>query len=133
MKKIFIVLSTIILYLLITASLGFADLVNLSLTGSWTAADFKTGSKSDSDGEVFGLAPYDGSLTLNLLVNTNKFVSYSAGYSYDYFGTTYTLSHDWFGYSDVTLVDGYFSFGNAVWDNSSILSLVGVDSLNMPL
>lgn len=56
-----------------------ATLVNLSITGSWSASDFATGNLPDSDGNVFGLAPYDGSLTVDLLVNTDSFMHYAAG------------------------------------------------------
>lgn len=44
------------------------------------------------------------------------------------------MAHDWYGYSDVSLAGGSFSFGNATWDSSDILTnLIGVDRLGASL
>jgi len=117
--------------------------VDLYVTRSWSSGDFDVTDPTDSaydptnsrfDGKVFGVSPSDGSSTIHLRVETDSIVSFSAGYSYDYLGTTYALEHDFYGYSDVTLVNDPFTFGSATWENGGIItSLIGPDSLGAAL
>ena len=122
--------------LLIAGLVSFAPVTNaaiidLTITGSWTASDYDVSSTGPSVGAlgvpvenddlVFGTSPSDGSATFTLRVNTDSAVSFSSGYN--------GITHDWYGYSDVTLV-GTYTFGSASWETSDILTgLVGVDGL----
>ena len=119
-----------------------AEMVNVEVIGSWTTSDFTVTDAADPlystgpdfDGEVFGVAPSDGSTTFDLLVNTDSAVSFAAGYTYTDIYGTHTLTHDWFGYTDVSLVDPPHTFGTATWEDSGIVTgLQGPDSLTAAL
>lgn len=112
-----------------------ATFIDLSVTGSWTAADYDVSSTGPSGGAlgiseenddlVFGTAASDGSTTFTLRVDTSTAVSFASGYA--------GITHDWYGYSDVTLV-GTHTFGSASWTTGDILTdLVGVDGLTKAL
>jgi len=119
-----------------------AAMINVDITASWTAADFSVTDPADPlynpadpavDGKVLGVSPSAGSTTIHLIVDTSSFVSYSAGYTYNYLGTDYTLAHDWYGYQNVQLASPY-SFGTASWDSSGILTdLLGPDGVGAAL
>lgn len=115
-----------------------ANIVNVDISASWTPANFTVTNAADAsfdsnnpefDGKVFGVAPTVGTTTINLQVNTDSYMSFAAGSSYTSpTGSNYTLAHDWYGYTDVTLVGGTHSYGSATWDTSGILTgLVGTD------
>lgn len=97
----------------------------LTLSAEWTASDYdvsSTGpagstSAATDDDLVFGTAPSSGSLSLDLLVD--------AGSSQFFAGGVNGRAHDFYGYSDVSIVGGSFSFGTATWTDSSIISLDG--------
>ncbi len=109
-------------------------IVYLSITGSWTAANYDVSSTGtggaieipeEDDNLVFGTAPSDGSTTFTLRVDTSSAVSFATGYN--------GITHDWYGYSDVTLL-GTHTFGSASWKTADILTgLVGVDNLTKAL
>jgi hypothetical protein len=112
-----------------------ASSLELTITGSWNAADYdvsSTGPKAgalgipeEDDDLVFGTPPSAGSTTFTLLVNTDDAVSFPAGYG--------GITHDWYGYSDVTFV-GTHGFGSATWTTDGIVTaLVGVDGLKRAL
>jgi len=120
--------------LLALSPLVQASIVDLTITGSWTASDYdvsSTGPDSalgipeENDDLVFGTAPSDGSTTFTLRVNTDSAVGFATGYN--------GITHDWFGYSDVQLL-GTHTFGSASWTTSGIVTgLVGVDGLTKAL
>lgn len=120
-----------------------AAIVNLSITGTWSADDFTVTEASDPlydpsnpkfDGKVFGVAPSAGSTTVQLLVNTTGSVFFNQGYTFTTTSGTYTLAHDWYGYSDVTLADAPYTFGTASWETSGILTdLVGPNNVTAAL
>ena len=120
------------------ATSASAAIVNVDISASWSAADFTVTAPPNpvdpaNDGAVFGVSPSAGSTTIQLIVDTSSMVSYSAGYTYNYLGTDYTLAHDWYGYQNVTLANPY-SFGSASWTSADILTgLVGVDGLSAAL
>ena len=97
--------------------------VELTLTPSWTTADYDVSSTGPSVGAagipeedddlVFGVSPSDGSLSFSLTVETSDVVSFTGGA----FGTT----HDWYGYNTVSLT-APFTFGSASWETSDILT-----------
>jgi len=109
--------------------------VEVFITGSWVADDFSVTDPSDPlydpanpefDGKVFGVAPSAGSTTIQLRVDTDSAVFFPVGYTWDNNGTPCTLAHDWYGYSDVMLVNDPYTFGTATWTNSGILTaLIG--------
>lgn len=108
--------------------------VLLDIGASWTADDFSTGILPSSNGEVFGVAPSVGSTTVHLDVNTDSFYMFPSGYTYNHLGVDYTLSHDFYGYTDVQLVGGIYSFGSATWNSEGILDyLEGPDELEAAL
>lgn len=105
-------------YLLLAAILTTAPMVaeasfvNLELTGSWGSSDFDVSSSSgpsapEDDDLVFGIAPSDGSVSVNLLVDTSDVVSFTTG--------DFGVTHDWFGYSTVSLAQDV-TLGDALWD-----------------
>jgi hypothetical protein len=109
-----------------------AEIVGLSITGHWSERDFKVADRLDEsynpanpkfDGKVFGMAPSAGNVTLHLLVNTGGgiFFSKGSGFTADGVGA-YSLTHDFYGYRDVELVGGTYSFANAVWRSDGILA-----------
>ncbi len=121
----------IIASLLAFSSALQASTVDLTITGSWTESDYDVSSTGptvgalgiaeENDDLVFGTAPSSGSTTFTLRINTDSAVSFATGYA--------GITHDWFGYSDVTLL-GTHTFGSASWTTSDILTnLVGVDGL----
>ncbi len=125
----------IIASLLAFSSALQASVIDLTVTGSWTKSDYDVSSTGptvgalgipeENDDLVFGTAPSDGSTTFTLRVNTDSAVSFATGYN--------GITHDWFGYSDVTLL-GTHTFGSASWTTSDILiGLVGVDGLTKAL
>lgn len=126
--------SLLIAALFSLAPVAQATIVDLTVTGTWTAADYDVSSTGpdfplsipeENDDKVFGVSPSDGSISFTLQVNTDTAVSFTTGYN--------GITHDWFGYSDVTLL-APVSFGTATWDDSDILrSLVGVDGLKRAL
>lgn len=122
---------TILALSLIFSSISHAALIDLSITGSWTDNDYDLSSSLfGNDDLVFGTSPSDGSTSFTLRVDTDSAVSYSAGYLSN--GTD-ALTHDWYGYSDVTLV-GTHTFGTASWDTTGIVTgLIGVDGLTRAL
>lgn len=103
-----------------------ASVIQLDITGSWVAADYdvsSTGPDSpagipeEDDDLVFGTSPSDGSITFSLLVDTASPTVFNTG--------DFGVTHDWYGYSNVTL-KAPVSFGSATWDGTGILnSLVG--------
>lgn len=107
-----------------------ATQIELNITASWTASNFNIaptgpvsfamGIPEENDDLVFGIAPSDGSTTFTLLVETNSAVSFASGYN--------GITHDWYGYSDVTLV-GTHNLGSASWTTSDLVDLDGVDGL----
>ncbi|MEO7659412.1 MAG: hypothetical protein ABIV48_07335, partial [Pyrinomonadaceae bacterium] len=107
-----------------------AEIVELSITGYWSEKDFKVTKKLDQlynpadpifDGRVFGVDPSAGSVTLQPLVNTEGSIFFQKGSGFTAKGVgTYSLSHDFYGYRDVTLVGGTYSFGNAIWRSDGI-------------
>lgn len=102
-----------------------AALVDLELTANWVAADYDVSSTGPSgstaaesdDGAVFGVAPSDGSLSLTLRVQTNSADFFAAG--------TGGRFHDFYGYSDVEILGGTFTYGSATWSTSDIINLEG--------
>ena len=120
--------------LLAFSSVVHATIVDLTISGSWTADDYDVSSTGpdgglgipeEDDDLVFGTAASDGSTTFTLRVNTDSAVSYATGYN--------GITHDWFGYSDVSLL-GTHTFGSASWTTDDILTgLVGVDGLTKAL
>lgn len=120
LKKLF--LSTVVLY----SSFSQAAIIDLTLTGSWQASDYDVSSTLYGDDDlVFGTAASAGSFAVTLRVDTSSAVSYAAGYN----NGGNILAHDWYGYSDVTLL-GNPTFGDASWENADILTgLIGVDGL----
>lgn len=120
--------------LLALSPLAQASIVDLTITGSWTASDYDVSStgpdsalgiSEENDDLVFGTAPSDGSTTFTLRVNTDSAVGFATGYN--------GITHDWFGYSDVQLL-GTHTFGSASWTTSGIVTgLVGVDGLTKAL
>ena len=125
----FVLVLGISLFLVQTAR---AEIVELSIAGRWTEKDFKVTSRKDGrydpanpkfDGLVFGVAPIEGSVTLQLLINTDGNIFFAKGAEFAAEGVgAYTLSHDFYGYRDVTLVGGSFTFGGAVWGSDGILA-----------
>lgn len=127
----------LILFLgLLTTGTVRAETIELTITGSWSETDFKVTRKSDAsydpsnpkfDGKVFDLSPSDGNLSLVLLVNTDRVVVFPKGSEFvDRTGRSYRLSHDFYGYGEVTLPGGSYNFGGAVWKASGMLTgLVG--------
>lgn len=98
-----------------------AEIVELSITGYWSAGDFKVTDRlnrlynpanPEFDGKVFGADPSAGEVTLQLLVNTDGGIFFSKGSEFTADGVgAYSLAHDFYGYREVTLVGGTFSFG----------------------
>jgi hypothetical protein len=90
------------------------DIVELCLTGTWTADDFKVEDPPtphvSADGTVFGVPPSDGSNSITLRVDTDDVFLTEGG---------------WYGYSVVTLVAPPHTFGTASWEDSGILNLQG--------
>ena len=108
-----------------------AAIVFLDITGSWEASDYDVtstgptvgaiGIAEEDDDLVFGTAASAGSTTFKLRVDTSSAVSFATGYN--------GITHDWFGYSDVSLV-GTHTFGSASWETGDIATgLLGVDGL----
>jgi hypothetical protein len=112
---------------LLFGNISQAAIIDLTITGSWESTDYNVTSTLYGDDDlVFGTSPSDGSTSFTLRVDTSSAVAYSSGYLSN--GTD-ALTHDWFGYSDVSLV-GTHTLGTASWDTSGILSgLIGVDGL----
>ena len=110
------------LLLALSASIAQADIIELHVTASWSASDFDVSSTLfGDDNTVFGVAPSNGSTSFTLLVDTSSMVSINVGE----FGVT----HDWFGYSDVTLARTH-TFGSANWETGDITArLVGPNGL----
>lgn len=101
-----------------------ADTVELTITGTWTAADFDV-SHTDAaatpatrdDDLVFGFAPFDGSLSFTLVVDTATEVVYLPGPD--------PVTTPFYGYTGVTLKNPIV-FGSATFETSGILTgLVG--------
>lgn len=117
---------------LLLSQASVAEIVELTITGHWSEKDFKVTSKKDGrfdpanpkfDGFVFGVAPAEGSVAIQLLVNTDACVFFANGSEYTASGVgSYTLAHDFYGYRNVTLVGGSFTFGRATWKSEGILS-----------
>lgn len=109
-------------------TLSYASVVNLTLTANWEASDYdvsSTGPGGSSapeadDDKVFGFSPSAGSLSVTLQVDTASGTFYAAGSD--------ERVHDFYGYTDVSIVGGSFSFGDATWTDSNIQTgLVGAD------
>ena len=107
-----------------------AEVVELHITGNFAKEDFKTIGRSEKnydaadpkvDGKVFGTAPLDGSVTLALLVNTDGSVFFPKGTRFADPRGDYVLMHDFYGYREVSLADGTFTFGTAAWSSVGIL------------
>ena len=135
MKKFSVFLFTVFLiaFLFVIPKVN-AYIIDVSITGSWTADDFIVGdSVTDPtpppiDGTVFGVAPSDGSTTFQVRVDTDGFVYFPEGHTYTIDTSTYTLAHDWYGYFDVSLASEPYTFGTATWESDGILTaLVGPD------
>ena len=120
------------------------EVVQLSITGHWSERNFKVTDRSNAlyapanpkfDGKVFGVAPSAGTTTLELLVNTDGSIFFAKGSEFIADGTgAYSLTHDFYGYRDVTLVGDTYSFGNAVWRSDGILAgLEGPDGVKAAL
>lgn len=129
------VLAHIVLLLffsLCTAHVVSAEVVELTITGYWSDRDIKVTKGSDKsynladpkfDGKIFGITPTAGDLSLRLLVNTAGVVFFPKGTTFTTDRTgTYSLSHDFYGYKQVTLVDDTYSFGSATWKSDGILT-----------
>lgn len=109
------------------------------LMGRWSADDFTVTEPSDPlydpanpefDGKVFGMAPSPGSTTVQLRIDTAGSVFFNEGYTFTTGSGTFTLAHDWYGYSDVALIGSTYAFGTATWETSDILTgLVGPDDV----
>ena len=122
-----LICSALACLVLVLAANAQAALVSLSITGSWTAADYDVSSTGptagalgipeENDDLVFGTAPSAGSTTFTLLVNTAGAHFFPTG--------ALGVTHDWYGYTNVILV-GTHTFGSASWVTSDILTgLVG--------
>lgn len=86
-----------------------AAVIDLDITGSWTAADFGTNpvdGQVDGDDDVFGLSPYDGSVTVSLRVDTAGAIVYTTGEA--------GVTHDWYGYQTVEVLEDVM-LGSATW------------------
>lgn len=128
------VVALLFLSLLGSALSAQAGVIDLKITASWNATDYdvsSTGPDSplgipeENDDKVFGISPSAGSTTFTLRVDTSSAVFYASGYN--------GITHDWYGYSDVSLV-GTHTFGSASWETSDILTnLVGVDGVQKAL
>jgi len=124
---------------MLVSSTAHAVLVELTVTGFYASDDFfisptetdpPTGVPEENDDLVFGVAPSDGSTTFTLRIDTASASFFPAGHLSN--GTD-TLTHDWYGYTDVELV-GTHTFGTASWDTSSILTgLIGPDGTTAAL
>jgi len=122
----------VLVLFLFAASAANAETVELTITGYWSEGNFKVTGRSDAsydpadpkfDGKVFDLSPSDGNLSLVLLVNTERAVFYPEGSeTSDAYGRPYSLTHDFYGYREVALVGGTYTFGGAVWDTSGVLT-----------
>jgi hypothetical protein len=109
-----------------------AEIVELSITGYWSERDFKVIQKSDQsysvaqpkfDGKVLGISPSAGEVTFTIVVNTDESVFFAKGtQNIERDGKAYTLEHDLYGYKEVSLADGTFSFGSATWRTEGILT-----------
>jgi hypothetical protein len=128
---------------LILLAAGQADgaIVELTVSGFWSAGDFdvsptqtmpSSGVPEEDDDQVFGVAPSDGSTTFILRVDTTQNTGlFPAGYLSN--GAN-ALTHDMIGYTDVELVGGSHSFGDATWNSANILTgLIQVDGLGASL
>lgn len=100
-----------------------AAIIDLDITGTWTAADFGTNPVDgidDGNDDVFGLSPYDGSITVSLRVDTTGVETFATG--------DLGITHDWFGYQSVEVLD-IVTLGSAVWsDTVTPVSLDGPGS-----
>jgi len=134
----------ILIFILFTEHSAKAEIVELSITGYWSAGDIKITDITDKsydpanpkfDGKVFGISPAAGNLNLQLLVNTDGSIFFPKGSQFTADGVgTYSLKHDFYGYKEVGLVDGVYSFGSAVWRSDGILAgLKGPDSVKAAL
>jgi len=125
MKKL-ITLATIALLVmaitLIVVPKARAASVDLTANFSYAPSNFV----NRVDGAVFGIDPSYGSGSITLRIDTDNVIHFPAGYTYVHGnGQSYTLHHDFYGYSDVALVTP-FVFGNATWATSDILTgLIG--------
>lgn len=115
-----------------------AEIVELTITGHWSERDIKVTSKLDKlynpadprlDGKVFGVDSSAGSLTLQLIVDTEGSIFFPKGSRATYDGgQPNTLTRDFYGYREVRLVRDTYSFGNATWKSEGILvGLIGPD------
>ena len=113
-----------------------AETIELTVTGRWSEGDFKVAGRPGTfynaadpaaDGKVFDLSPSDGSMSLILLVSTDNALFFARdSETSDSTGRIHSLTHDFYGYSDVKLVGGYYTFGGAVWNSSGVLKdLIG--------
>ncbi|MGH1458847.1 MAG: hypothetical protein ACRBBT_08090 [Paracoccaceae bacterium] len=100
-----------------------AAIIDLDITGSWTSADFGTNPVDgidDGNDDVFGLSPYDGSVTVSLRVDTAGAIVYTTGEA--------GVTHDWYGYQTVEVV-GDVTLGSATWSAGvTPVNLVGPES-----
>ena len=122
----------VLVFCLFLQSAVNAEIVELSITGYWSEGNFKVTRKSDQsyspadpkfDGKVLGIAPSAGQVTVELLVSTDDSIFFPKGASTTAAdGSAYTLAHNFYGYREVSLAGGTFSFGNAIWRTDGILA-----------
>ncbi|SFR14135.1 VPLPA-CTERM sorting domain-containing protein [Poseidonocella sedimentorum] len=91
-----------------------AATTELTITGLWTAADYDVSSALYGDDDlVFGTSPSRGSLSFTLLVDTSSPTVFPSG--------TAGVTHDWYGYSSVTL-KSTVTFGTATFTAASAIT-----------
>lgn len=129
---------------LLMAHSAKSEIVELAITGHWSEKDFRVTDRLDGlfnpenpkfDGKVFGFDPSSGDLTLRLLVNTEGAMFFSKGSRFTAEGRgEYLLTHDFFGYRNVALAGGVYSFGSALWRSDGILAgLLGPEGIKAAL
>ena len=137
--RTFCIFAVVLTFLGAVSARSYAVIVDLTITGSFVAADYDVSSTGpdipvgDPEGDddlVFGTAPSNGSTTFTVRVNTNGSSFFPMGYLSN--GTD-ALLHDWYGYTDVTLL-GPHTFGSATWEPSGVnTALVGPDGTTATL
>jgi len=134
----------ILIFSLFTGHSAKAEIVELSITGYWSAGDIKITDRLDKsydpanpkfDGKIFGISPAAGNVNLQLLVDTDGGVFFPQGSQFTADGVgIYSLTHDFYGYQEVSLVGGVYSFGSAVWRSDGIVAdLEGPDRVKASL
>lgn len=125
-------MALVVVFGLIAGQSVRAEIVELTITGYWTEKEFKVTDRTVDlydpanpkfDGRVFGVTPEAGSATFKLRVNTDGALFFAQGSEFTVRGVgAFVLRHDFYGYRDVELVGGSYSFGNALWKSDGILA-----------